>query len=128
MNYYIVETPKSVEQAVKDLHASVARHKFSVLHVHNLQEKLKKEGVDFPNECQILEIWHPQKVKEVLTEDMALIMMLPRRLSVYSEKGQTKIGMLRPMSLLKSLSDSSNLARIAQEIEGAIMVIIKEAT
>ena len=46
---YIVETPKSVEQAVADLQAAVQRHKFGVLHIHNLQETLKKKGVDFPN-------------------------------------------------------------------------------
>ena len=31
---YIVETPKSVEQAVADSQAAVQRHKFGVLHIH----------------------------------------------------------------------------------------------
>ena len=31
---YIVETPKSVEQAVADLQAAVQDHKFGVLHIH----------------------------------------------------------------------------------------------
>jgi len=79
---YIVETPKSVEQAVRDLQAAVERHKFGVLHIHNLQETLKKKGVDFPNACQILEICNPHSAKEVLTEDMALNMALPCRVSV----------------------------------------------
>ena len=65
---YIVETPKSVEQAVADLQAAVQGHKFGVLHIHNLQETLKKKGVDFPNACQIIEICNPQRAKEVLTE------------------------------------------------------------
>ncbi len=34
---YIVETPKSVEQAAADLQAAVPRHNFGVLHIHNLQ-------------------------------------------------------------------------------------------
>jgi hypothetical protein len=71
---YIVETPKSVDQTVVDLQAAVQLHKFGVLHIHNLQETLKKKGVDFPNACQILEICNPQKAKEVLTEDMDLNM------------------------------------------------------
>ena len=45
---YIVETPKSAEQAVADLQAAIQRHKFGVLHIHNLQETLKRKGVDFP--------------------------------------------------------------------------------
>lgn len=127
MHYYIVETPKSVDQAVKDMQAAVAHHKFGVLHIHNLQETLKKKGVDFSNECQILEICNPHTAKEVLTEDMALNMALPCRVSVYSEKGQTKIGMIRPTAMLKALSESPKLELIAKEVEGAIMVMIDEA-
>lgn len=74
---YIVETSKSVEQAVTDLQESVLRHKFGVLHIHNLQETLKKKGVDFANPCQILEICNPQNAKDVLIEDMDLNMALP---------------------------------------------------
>jgi len=124
---YIVETPKSVEQAVADFEAAVQGHKFGVLHIHNLQETLKKKGVDFPNACQILEICNPQRAKEVLTEDMDLNMALPCRVSVYSESGKTKIGMIKPSAMLKGLSDSPVLARVAEEVEEAIIEMISEA-
>jgi len=124
---YIVETPKSVGQAVADLQAAVQRHKFGVLHIHNLQETLKKKGVDFPNACQILEICHPQRAKEVLTEDMDLNMALPCRVSVYCEGGKTKIGMMKPSAMLKTLSNSPALARVAHEVEETIIEIIAEA-
>jgi uncharacterized protein (DUF302 family) len=124
---YIVETPKSVEQAVADLQAAVQRHKFGVLHIHNLQETLKKKGVDLPNACQILEICNPQKANEVLSEDMDLNMALPCRVSVYSEGGKTKIGMLKPSAMLKLLSDSPVLADVAQDVEKTIIEMISEA-
>jgi len=124
---YIVETPKSVEQAVADLQVAVQGHKFGVLHIHNLQETLKKKGVDFPNACQILEICNPQRAKEVLTEDMDLNMALPCRVSVYSESGKTRIGMMKPSAMLKALSDSPVLARVAEEVEEAIIEMISEA-
>ena len=124
---YIVETPKSVEQAVADLQAAVQRHKFGVLHIHNLQETLKKKGVDFPNACQILEICNPQKANEVLSEDMDLNMALPCRVSVYSEGGKTKIGMMKPSAMLKALSDSPALADVAQDVEKTIIEMISEA-
>ena len=124
---YIVETPKSVEQAVADLQAAVQRHKFGVLHIHNLQETLKKKGVDLPNACQILEICNPQRAKEVLNEDMDLNMALPCRVSVYSEGGKTKIGMLKPSAMLKLLSDSPALADVAQDVEKTIIEMISEA-
>ena len=124
---YIVETPKSVEQVVADLQAAVQRHKFGVLHIHNLQETLKKKGVDLPNACQILEICNPQKANEVLSEDMDLNMALPCRVSVYSEGGKTKIGMLKPSAMLKALSDSPALADVAQDVEKTIIEMISEA-
>lgn len=124
---YIVETPKSVEQAVSDLEAAVQGHKFGVLHIHNLQETLTKKGVDFPHACQILEICNPQRAKEVLAEDMDLNMALPCRVSVYSKGGKTKIGMMEPSAMLKSLSDSPALARAAQEVEEAIIEMIAGA-
>ena len=124
---YIVETSKSVEQAVADLQAAVARHKFGVLHIHNLQETLKKKGVEFLNACQILEICHPHSAKDVLMVDMALNMALPCRVSVYSENGQTKIGMIRPTAMLRALSDSPKLEAIAKEIEVSLIAMIDES-
>ena len=124
---YVVETQKSVEQAVADLQTAVQRHKFGVLHIHNLQETMKKKGVDFPNACQILEICNPQNAKEVLTEDMDLNMALPCRVSVYADHGKIKIGMMKPTTMLKSLSDSPALARMAEEVEEAMIKMIDEA-
>jgi len=124
---YIVETEKTVGQAVVDLQEAVKKHNFGVLHIHNLQETLRKKGVDFPNECQILEICNPQKAKEVLTDDMSMNMVLPCRISVYSDEGKTKIGMIKPKALLEVLSNSDSLMKIAEEVEAITMEMIKEA-
>jgi uncharacterized protein (DUF302 family) len=109
------------------LQTAVQRHKFGVLSIHNLQETLKQKGVDLPNTCQILEICNPQRAKEVLTEDMDLNMALPCRVSVYSEGGKTKIGMMKPAAMLRALSDSPALARVAQDMEETIIEMIAEA-
>ncbi|NOX32509.1 MAG: DUF302 domain-containing protein [Deltaproteobacteria bacterium] len=124
---YIVETDKSVDQAVRDLQEAVKKNNFGVLHIHNLKETLKQKGVDFPNECQILEICNPQKAKQVLTDDMSMNMALPCRISVYSEDGKTKIGMIRPKALLEYLSVSDSLKGVAQEVETATMQMIEQA-
>ena len=124
---YVVETQKSVAQAEADLCAAVQRHKFGVLHIHDLQETMKKKGVEFGNACRILEICNPQNAKEVLTADMDLNFALPCRVSVYSDHGKTKIGMIKPTAMLKALSDSPALARVAEEVEEAIIKMIDEA-
>ena len=124
---YIVETSKSVEQAVVDLQEAVKKYKFGVLHIHSLQETMKKKGVDFPNQCQILEICSPQKAKEVLEDDMDMNMALPCRVSVYNDKGKTKIGMIKPTALLASLSQSVSLKKVAEEVEEKIIQMIDDA-
>jgi uncharacterized protein (DUF302 family) len=88
---------------------------------------MKKKGVDFPNQCQILEICNPQKAKQVLDEDMDLNMALPCRISVYSDHGRTKIGMIRPTALLASLTETESLRRVAEEIERETIQMINEA-
>ena len=124
---YIVETTKSVDQAVNDFQEAVKKHKFGVLHIHNLQETMKKKGVDFPNQCQILEICNPQKAKEVLEDDMEMNMALPCRVSVYTDRGKTKIGMIKPTALLASLSQSEHLKKVAEEVEEKIIQMIDDA-
>lgn len=124
---YVVETNKSVEQASTDLEAAVKKHDFGVLYVHNLRETLKKKGFDLPNECRILEICNPQQAISVLTEDMKMNMALPCRISVYEEGGKTKIGMIKPTTLLASLSQSKVLMSIAEEVERKTIQMIEEA-
>ena len=124
---YIVETKKSIGQAVTDLQQSVKDHGFGVLHIHNLKETLNKKGVEFSNECQILEVCNPHKAKEVLTADMSLNMALPCRISVYEENGNTKIGMIRPKALLAGLSKSKSLMAVADEVERISIEIIEQA-
>ena len=96
-----------------------------VLHIHNLQETLKKKGVDFPNACQILEICNPQRTKEVLTEDMDLNMALPC-LRLFRGR-QDKDRHDEAIRDAESASDSPALARVAQEVEEAMMEMIAEA-
>ncbi len=124
---YVVETLKTVDQAAASLKEAVVRHQFGVLHTHDLKETMQKKGVDFDAECLILEICNPHKAKEVLTENMELNLALPCRVSVYQDAGVTKIGMLKPTDLLKTLSDSAALASLAQEVEDAIIQMIDEA-
>jgi uncharacterized protein (DUF302 family) len=124
---YVVESRKSVAEAAADLQEAVKRHDFGVLHVHNLQETMRRKGVQFANECQILEICNPHKAKQVLESDMSMNMALPCRVSVYAEGGRTKIGMLRPTDLLAALSDSPALRKVAEEVEAATILMIDEA-
>jgi len=102
--YYIVESAKSIDQASTDLEAAVKRHGFGVLHVHDLGTTLRSKGIAFDEQCKVFEVCNPAQAAKVLSADMRLNMALPCRISVFTEKGRTKIGLIKPAAMLATLS------------------------
>ena len=51
---------------------------------------------------------------------------LPWRISVYTENGNTKIAVLRPVPMFAALSTDAVLARLAQELEEKLIQIVDE--
>ncbi len=125
--YYTVESDKSFEQASGDLDAAVKRHSFGVLHVHNIGDTLRGKGVPFEENCNVFEVCNPGQAAKVLSNDMRLNMALPCRISVYTEKGKTKIGTISPVQMLAMLSQEEALSKVAKEVEEQIIQMIDEA-
>ncbi|MGZ5054327.1 MAG: DUF302 domain-containing protein [Methylobacter sp.] len=125
--YYIVETGKSFEQASVDLDSAVKRHGFGVLHVHDLGTTLRSKGISFDEQCKIFEVCNPGQAAKVLSTDMRLNMALPCRISVFTEKGKTKIGLIKPAEMLSALSQNAALAQIANEVEEKTKLMVDEA-
>jgi uncharacterized protein (DUF302 family) len=125
--YYIVDTDKSFTQASADLESAVKNHGFGVLHIHDLGNTLRSKGLAFDNECKIFEVCNPIQAAKVLSIDMRLNMALPCRISVYTEQGKTKIGLIKPAPMLLILSQDKALAEVANEVEEKIMQMVDEA-
>lgn len=125
--YYQVETSKTFEQAVADLEAAVKNHQFGVLHVHDLGTTLRSKGIDFTENCKVLEVCNPGKAAEVLAIDMRLNMALPCRLSVFTQDNTVFIGMIEPAKMLGMLSTDPTLTQIAKDVEDQLIEMIKEA-
>jgi uncharacterized protein (DUF302 family) len=125
--YYIVESNKSFEDAATDLEAAVKRNEFGVLHIHDLGNTLRSKGIAFAENCKVFEVCNPGQAAKVLSADMRLNMALPCRISVYTEHGKTKIGMIKPVPLLAELSQEPFLAKVAQEVEAKTIKMIDEA-
>jgi uncharacterized protein (DUF302 family) len=125
--YYIVETNKAFGQAADDLDAAVKRNGFGVLHIHDLGNTLRSKGMPFTEECRIFEVCNPVQAAKVLSTDMRLNMALPCRISVFTENGATRIGVIKPAAMLASLSDEPALAQIAQQVEEKIIQMVEEA-
>lgn len=125
--YYIVESKKTLEQASNDLETAVKNHKFGVLHVHDIGATLRGKGFDFADQCKVFEVCNPGQASKVMATDMRLNMALPCRISVYSEKGKTMIGMIKPEPMLEMLSKDANLGKIAKEVQADMIKMIDEA-
>ena len=119
-------TDKTVSEAADALHAAVQANHFGVMHVHNLKETMAKKGVEFSRECLIFEVCQPQQAKKVLDEDMSVSTALPCRISVFEEGGETVLATLKPTTLL-ALFNTPQLEGTAQEVEDALVKIMKEA-
>lgn len=125
--YYIVETTKSFDQASADLEAAVKRHGFGVLHVHDLGATLRSKGIAFDKQCKVFEVCNPVQAAKVLSTDMRLNMALPCRISVFTENGKTRIGLIKPVQMLSALSQDAALAQIARDVEDQTIKMVDEA-
>ena len=125
--YYVVPSKKSFAQAATDLEAAVLRHGFGVLHVHDLGATLRSKGVPFTEECKIFEVCNPAQAARVLAADMRLNMALPCRISVYTEKNETRIGLIKPVEMLAAMSQDAEVTKVAREVEEASIKMVDEA-
>ena len=125
--YCIVDTDKTFEDASAALEAEVKQLGFGVLHIHDLGKTLRSKGVAFAEECRVFEVCNPGQAAKVLAVDMQLNMALPCRISVYTEKGVTRIGLIKPTRMLSALSSDPALNEIAKEVEAKTMQMIDNA-
>ena len=125
--YYIVETEKSFEQASVDLAESVKSNGFGVLHIHDLGETLRSKGIKFEEQCNVFEVCNPKQAAKVLSADMRLNMALPCRISVFTDNGKIKIGLIRPEQMLSGLSEDESLAEVAKEVEEKTIEMVDQA-
>jgi len=125
--FHVRETQRTFEDTAQALEAAVAAHGFGVLHVHDLGAILRGKGYDFPEECRVFEVCNPAQAIKVLSTDLLLNTALPCRISVYTERGSTKVALIRPVPLLEELSDDPQLAPIAREVENSLLEMVAAA-
>ena len=58
---------------------------------------------------------------------MRLNMVLPCRISVFTERGKTKLGLIKPLPMLSALSLVAALLQVAEEVETATIQMVDEA-
>ena len=121
---YMEVSNKSVQEVVDCLKEVCAKYKFGVQHIHNVNETLKSKGIDLGNECQIVDICNPIVAQKFLSEDMSLSIIMPCKISVYSQDGETMIAMNSLVQLVDDINP--DLIEIAQEAQEQLLEIIDE--
>lgn len=124
--YYIVDSDKSFYEATTDLVPVIQRLGLSVLQVHDLGGMLDSKEIEFDDECQVFEVGNPRLVEKMLAIDMRLSVALPWRIAVYTENGNTKISLARPVQVLAAISPDAALSRLAQELEEKLIQVVDE--
>jgi len=122
---YKVQAHKPFDEAVKAIETETADKWLSVLHTHNLAATLTAKG--FPHEpLKIIEICNARYANEALAKDIRLALMLPCRITVYSEQGKTFISTFRP-SVIPSFFPEAGAEAMAGEVEKLVLEIVNKA-
>lgn len=123
---YSKHSSRSSDEIEKRLREAAARHKFGILHVHDLKQTLQSKGIELGSECKIYDVCNPQAASKALHAEMKVSTVLPCRISIFSENQGCTIATVRPTSLLAA-TGLDGVANLAQEIEGEVLAIIDEA-
>ena len=63
-----------------------------------------------------------------MVTDIRLNMALPCRISVFTEGGKTRIGLIKPEQMLATLSQDATLLQVATEVEEKTIRMVDEAS
>ncbi len=122
---YIEKSEKSVQEVVDKIQEIISTYKFGVQHIHNIKQTLNSKGIDFKNECQVLDICNPKVAENFLSNDMSLSSIMPCKISVYEEDGETTVAINSLVQLVDDINP--DMTDIAQEAQKTILKIIEEA-
>jgi uncharacterized protein (DUF302 family) len=123
---YEIKSTKSLAEIESGLQESAARHQFGIIAVHDLQETLRKKGVDLAMECRIYEVCNPLQAKKVLDLNGAISTALPCRISVYGSAKEHTLAAMRPTEMMKTFANPE-VASVAREVEDVIVQMMQEA-
>lgn len=116
---YEKRTDKSLNEAIEALEEKLKENSFGVLWQLNFKDKLAEKGLELKDDFVVLEVCNPKQAKEVLEKNSHIGYVLPCKMVVRTEDGQTYVGMTSPEKLIR-LFDDSELTEIAKDVEHAL--------
>jgi len=122
---YTVTSPKSVDAVERAVQDATAAKGFRVLHVHDVQATFAEKGIA-REPYKIIEVCNVKYANQALTADPTIGLMMPCKINVFAEKGETRISLLLP-SLLAEFFSEARLEGKAGEIETSLRGVVDAA-
>lgn len=121
----LFETNKSVDEFVEKVQKIMPNYGFGLHHIHNPREKLQEKGLDFDKECKILDVCNAKIAYGVLSKDLSLSCIMPCKIAVYNENGQTTIALNSIVQMMDDLNP--DFIELAQETQEMLVNIINDS-
>lgn len=121
---YTLKTNKPFEKVLEDLQIKVAENGFRVLHVHNVKETLKEKGFEIDN-YSIVEVCNAKFANEVLRKNKEYGVLMPCKINVYSDLGETFLSMPKPTVMVQKFQ-LEGINEIAKNVEEVLTRVIEE--
>jgi uncharacterized protein (DUF302 family) len=121
-----IESFKSFDETVKSIEEKAAKRGFRVLHTHDVAATLAEKGFQ-RDPLKIIEICNARYASAILKKNVKVSLMLPCPISVYKQEDKTLVSALLP-SRIADFFPGEGMGPIANEVETAVLTIIREAT
>lgn len=123
---YSKHSSRTSEEVETRLREAATRHKFGILHIHDLKQTLHSKGIELGSDCRVYDVCNPQAASKALTAEMQVSTVLPCRISIFSDKEGCTIATVKPTDLLNA-TGLGGIEALAAEIEGEVLAMIDEA-
>lgn len=123
---YTLESEKPFDKVVSAIEKNVAKHKFRVLAIHDVQETLAEKGLERPP-LKIIEVCNAKFAHDALEMHSEVALFMPCKFAVYGENDKkTLVKLARPTMISEMLPDVG-LDDLAKSVEDTLEQIMKES-
>ena len=122
---YTQTSAKSFDDVVRGVQEAVAAKGFRVLYVHDVQATFAEKGIT-REPYRIIEVCNVKFASQALAADPMIGLMMPCKINVWTEKGETKIALLLP-SLLADFFPQANVGNLGREVEAILRDVVDTA-
>jgi uncharacterized protein (DUF302 family) len=124
--FFILETASQFNEACNSLKEAVINHGYGLLAIHDLGATLRQKNMSFSENCCVFEICDSEQAARVLALDISLCMALPCRISVFTDNGETRMGMLKLADIVSDMNGPSELTEVIGDVESAVTALMLE--